>query len=215
MSRTYQTDIITPHQLAFIAERLPEPPRASTGRPHYADHERLPGIPRALRAGCCWRDLDRPGRPSGITHWRLSANEGLSQEIGCLLQGMVSRGNGGRESEEAVRGIEVPRHVHGHPGPVQPGGIGLAVVTQGVPLGGDDERRRKPGQIRCSQRRGIRFLPILEPGEVPVPEPHHRGTGQAIPLGILVVGGGIEVVVRRREQEQLCPEGRATAIADH
>ena len=32
--------------------------------------ELLPGILRVLRSGCRWRDLDRPGHPSGVTHWR-------------------------------------------------------------------------------------------------------------------------------------------------
>jgi transposase len=30
----------------------------------------LPGILRILRSGCRWRDLDLPGYPSGVTHWR-------------------------------------------------------------------------------------------------------------------------------------------------
>jgi transposase len=64
------TDVLTPRQLAFIAERLPEPVQASTGRPHYTNQELLPGILRMLRSGCRWRDLDRPGSPSGVTHWR-------------------------------------------------------------------------------------------------------------------------------------------------
>jgi transposase len=70
MAGTPSTDVITPRQLAFIAERLPEPIRARTGRPHYTNHELLPGILRVLRSGCRWRDLDRPGHPSGVTHWR-------------------------------------------------------------------------------------------------------------------------------------------------
>src|SRR5215203_2216044 len=70
MSATPSTDVLTPRQLAFIAERLPEPPQAPTGRPHYTNHELLPGILRVLRSGCRWRDLDRPGSPSGVTHWR-------------------------------------------------------------------------------------------------------------------------------------------------
>ncbi len=64
------TDVLTPRQLAFIAERLPEPPHAPTGRPHYSNRDLLPGILRVLRSGCRWRDLDRPGFPSGVTHWR-------------------------------------------------------------------------------------------------------------------------------------------------
>jgi transposase len=70
MPGTPSTDVLTPRQLAFIAERLPEPPQAPTGRPHYTNHELLPGILRVLRSGCRWRDLDRPGSPSGVTHWR-------------------------------------------------------------------------------------------------------------------------------------------------
>ena len=70
MSPVRSCDVLTPRQLAFIADRLPEPPQAPTGRPHYANHELLPGILRVLRSGCRWRDLDRPGFPSGVTHWR-------------------------------------------------------------------------------------------------------------------------------------------------
>ncbi len=69
MSRPYPADLLSPRQLAFIAERLPEPPHASTSRPRYANREVLPGIQRVLRSGCRWRDLDRPGSPSGVTHW--------------------------------------------------------------------------------------------------------------------------------------------------
>jgi transposase len=32
--------------------------------------QQLPQILRVLRSGCRWRDLDRPGHPSGVTHWR-------------------------------------------------------------------------------------------------------------------------------------------------
>src|SRR3954463_5513092 len=64
------SDVLTPRQLAFIAERLPEPPCAPRGRRPYSNQELLPGILRVLRSGCRWRDLDRPGHPSGVTHWR-------------------------------------------------------------------------------------------------------------------------------------------------
>jgi transposase len=70
MCIAHSCDILTLRQLAFIAERLPEPPRARTGRPVYSNLELLPGILRVLRSGCRWRDLDRPGSPSGVTHWR-------------------------------------------------------------------------------------------------------------------------------------------------
>src|SRR5215212_1223752 len=64
------SDVLTPRQLAFIAERLPEPPCAPRGRRPYSNLQLLPGILRVLRSGCRWRDLDRPGHPSGVTHWR-------------------------------------------------------------------------------------------------------------------------------------------------
>src|SRR5215213_6169820 len=70
MPGTPSTDVLTPRQLAFIADRLPEPPHARTGRPHYSNRDLLPGILRVLRSGCRWRDLDRLGHPSGVTHWR-------------------------------------------------------------------------------------------------------------------------------------------------
>jgi transposase len=63
-------DVLAPRQLAFLAERLPEPPRGRNGRPAYSNRDLLPGILRVLRSGCRWRDLDRPGSPSGVTHWR-------------------------------------------------------------------------------------------------------------------------------------------------
>lgn len=40
------------------------------GRPAYTNKQLLPGILRILRSGCRWRDLDLPGYPSGVTHWR-------------------------------------------------------------------------------------------------------------------------------------------------
>ena len=65
MPHTPSTDFLILRQLAFIADRLPEPPNAPTGRPHYTNYELLPGILRVLRSGCPWRDLDRPGSPGG------------------------------------------------------------------------------------------------------------------------------------------------------
>src|SRR5918998_1456640 len=65
----YPTDVLTNTQIAFLATRLPEP-KAETGRPAYTNSQLLPGILRILRSGCRWRDLDLPGYPSGVTHWR-------------------------------------------------------------------------------------------------------------------------------------------------
>lgn len=70
MPAILSTDVLTSRQLAFIAERLPEPPQAPTGRPHYSNQDLLPGILRVLRSGCRWRDLNRPGFQSAVTHWR-------------------------------------------------------------------------------------------------------------------------------------------------
>ena len=70
MSLLVSCDVLSPRQLAFLADRLPELPRARTGRPAYSNRDLLPGILRVLRSGCRWRDLDRSGSPSGVTHWR-------------------------------------------------------------------------------------------------------------------------------------------------
>ena len=70
MSSLPASDVLTPRQLAFLAERLSESPCAPRGRRPYANLALLPGILRVLRFGCRWRDLDRPGSPSGVTHWR-------------------------------------------------------------------------------------------------------------------------------------------------
>jgi transposase len=70
MSSLRTSDVHTPRQLAFFAERLPEPPCDPRGRRPYSNQELLPGILRVLRSGCRWRDPDRPGRPPGVTHWR-------------------------------------------------------------------------------------------------------------------------------------------------
>src|SRR5215203_912260 len=64
------SDVLTPRHLAFVAERLPEPPCAPRGRRPYSNLQLLPGILRVLRSGCRWRDLDRLEHPSGVTHWR-------------------------------------------------------------------------------------------------------------------------------------------------
>lgn len=48
---------------------MPEP-SADTGRPAYTNDQLLPGILKVLRSGCRWRDLDLPGYPGGVTHWR-------------------------------------------------------------------------------------------------------------------------------------------------
>jgi putative transposase len=70
MSSVRLSDVLTSRQLAFIAERLPEPPCAPRGRRPYSNLLLLPGILRVLRYGCRWRDLYRPGYASGVTHWR-------------------------------------------------------------------------------------------------------------------------------------------------
>ncbi|HEX2054760.1 MAG TPA: IS5 family transposase [Actinomycetota bacterium] len=70
MSSVPASDVLTQRQLAFIAERLPEPPYAPRGRRPYSNLQLLPGILRVLRSGCRWRDLNQPGSPSGVTHWR-------------------------------------------------------------------------------------------------------------------------------------------------
>jgi putative transposase len=70
VSSPVSIEVLSPRQLVFIADRLPEPPCAARGRRPYSNLQLLPGILRVLLSGCRWRDLDRPGQPSGVTHWR-------------------------------------------------------------------------------------------------------------------------------------------------
>lgn len=54
MPDTASTDVLTSRQLAFIAERLPEPPRAPMGRRAYSNLQLLPGILWVPRSGWRW-----------------------------------------------------------------------------------------------------------------------------------------------------------------
>jgi len=58
LSFVLSRDVITPRQLAFVGQRVPEPPCAPRGRRPYSNLQLLPGILRVLRSGCRWRDLD-------------------------------------------------------------------------------------------------------------------------------------------------------------
>lgn len=69
LPKTHFSDVLSEKQLEFLARQLPRP-QADTGRPAYSNLELLPGILKVLRSGCRWRDLDFPGLPSGVTHWR-------------------------------------------------------------------------------------------------------------------------------------------------
>ena len=105
MSSLRSSDVLTPRQLAFIAERLPEPPCAPRGRRPYSNLQLLPGILRVLRSGCRWRDLDRPGH----SVWRhplapaalLASAEGLSPGLA--------------HAAEPPRAGQAPRSLPGQP----------------------------------------------------------------------------------------------------
>lgn len=51
MCSVHACDVLTPRQLTFLAKRLPEPPRARTGRSAYTNRDLLLGILRVLRPG--------------------------------------------------------------------------------------------------------------------------------------------------------------------
>ena len=63
------TDVLTYSQLEYLAKKLLSP-SADTGRPAYTNLDLLPGILKVLRSGMRWRDLNRYGYPTGITHRR-------------------------------------------------------------------------------------------------------------------------------------------------
>src|SRR5262252_6437795 len=88
MSKTYPTDVLTEIQLAFVASHLPEPANV-LGRPAYTNRQLLPGILRVLRSGCRWRDLDLPGYPSGVTHWRRLKFWRRKQQLALLFRSLL------------------------------------------------------------------------------------------------------------------------------
>lgn len=69
LSHTNHSEILSNSQLRFLAHTLPEP-AAVRGRPAYRNDLLLEGIVLVLRSGCRWKDLNRFGGPSGVTHWR-------------------------------------------------------------------------------------------------------------------------------------------------
>lgn len=80
LPKQYSSDVLTLGQLDFLVSKLPQP-KAATGRPAYSNQSLLPGILKVLRSGGRWRDLDFPGFPSGVTHWRRLK---FWQEKACL-----------------------------------------------------------------------------------------------------------------------------------
>ena len=80
LPKVHSSDVLTLGQFDFLAGKLPRP-RADTGRPAYPNELLLPGILKVLRSGSRWRDLDHPGFPSGVTHWRRLR---FWQEKACL-----------------------------------------------------------------------------------------------------------------------------------
>jgi len=76
MASLLASDVLTPRQLTFIAERLPEPPCALRGRRPYSNLAPLPGIL-----------LDRPGHPFFNTqaHYRNLLHD--QQAVTCAIVG--------------------------------------------------------------------------------------------------------------------------------
>lgn len=106
MSHFPASDVLNSPQLAFVAERLPEPPRAGTGRAAYSNRDPLPGILRVLRSGRRCRDLGRSGDPSGVTHWRRlrywHRRAGYRRVWGTLLNFLVQ----GKRLDRSLVGLD-------------------------------------------------------------------------------------------------------------
>lgn len=90
LPKSYPSDVLTATQVRLVASLLPEP-RADTGRPAYTNEQLLPGILKVLRSGCRWRDLDLPGYPSGVTHWRRLQFFREHNRLGSLWYWLLSR----------------------------------------------------------------------------------------------------------------------------
>lgn len=126
-----------------MIRRLPQP-QANTGRPAYPNSQLLPGILKVLRSGCRWRDLDFPGLPSGVTHWRRlrfwQEEAGLWPAWRFLLNLLAKTE---RVSLETVNldGTLIPSHQFssgvGYSGRHKRNGVkvSVAVDPEGLPLG--------------------------------------------------------------------------------
>lgn len=133
---------MTVAQLKLLVKYLPQP-QAVTGRPAYSNLRLLPGILKVLRSGCRWRDLDFPGLPSGITHWRRLR---YWQEKACLwpiwqkLLSLLAWNNQVNLSQVKLDGSLVPSYQFvsgtGYSGKHKRTGtkISAAVDADGLPL---------------------------------------------------------------------------------
>src|SRR3954465_8767835 len=110
----------------------------------------------------------------------------------------------GVEHHEVVDDPLVARRRHVDAGRAQLAPVGLTLVAQDVRLGGDDQRRRQPGELldARAQRRRRDLVALRLFGRVLVPEPLHRVAPEEVAGGELAVRLGVEARVRDRVEQQ-------------
>ncbi len=117
------------------------------------------------------------------------------------------------DRQEAVGHADVVGQPHVDARVGEPVGVAASLVAQRVVLGGDDERRRQPGQRRGADRRQPRIGQVGPVAQVV------GAVGQAVPLGQhdreVVLGSGrvLGSQVRRRVDQRLVPDAWSALIA--
>ena len=116
-------------------------------------------------------------------------------------------------AEEGVNLARVARERDGHARLAQAFGVGLALVAQGVVFGGDHVRGGQARVAHGAQGRGVGMRTVAVGAEVVVPEPPHALAREQVAVGVVAVGGGVEVVVGDGVDEQLEADGGAAFVA--
>ena len=107
------------------------------------------------------------------------------------------------EAEKAVRQIGIVAMIDRDARLCQAFGVGPSLLAKRIETHGQHDRRGEPTEQgrRRAKRRSERVVSIDRTTEVLLPEPLHIGAGEQRPLGVLVVGVGVEGVVRDRVGE--------------
>src|SRR6202790_4521548 len=141
-------------------------------------------------AGCAQASM--PEATNAVLFGRCAAmlRKGVAQPFAGLVHRLPSLVNDADPEREPVVDAVIARYCNRDAGGPQPFGIEFTLVAQRVVFGGDDESRRQFRQYRGAQRRRVRMRALRRVVQIVVPEPFHGLAGQAVPLGILVIGRG-------------------------
>ena len=97
----------------------------------------------------------------------------------------------------------------------QTAGKSLALVPEGVILGGNYQGRRQPAQVGGLLGRGVGIGSVGVTSQIMVPIPDHSVPAQLVAFGIFNIGHGIEIPLGDRVHQQLEDQGTAAPVAGH